>query len=240
MRSTYNNNSSKVARFISYNCKSVKRSVDCIRNLCTKADIIALQETWLYPCDLHFLGTIHPDFAYIGTSAVDTSTGPMRGRPHGGVALLWRKGAFQSVSVISCDSVRLAAIRITTGWNRYVKEVHERARLSFQEWSLHGKPSQGPLYTKMVESRRDFKLKLKWCQNHQEQIKMDMLSTHHLNKNFSKFWKCTKKLSPEPGRSVNVDGLNEPSAIANHFKNIFRVKPPQRHAKGRPEKYKKC
>lgn len=100
-------------KLISYNCKSVKRSAECVRSLCKSADIVALQEHWLLPHDLPFLGTIDKDFGYTGTSAVDTSAGILRGRPYGGVGILWRKDAFQSVSVVECSSVRLTAIRAT-------------------------------------------------------------------------------------------------------------------------------
>lgn len=102
-------------KFISFNCKSVKRSVVDVRRLCQSADIVALQETWLFPHDIPFLGSIHDDFEYTGKSAVDTSTGIIRGRPYGGVAILWRKSAFKSVSVISCDSARITAIKVSLG-----------------------------------------------------------------------------------------------------------------------------
>lgn len=104
---------------ISFNCKNVKRSVECVRRLCRTADVIALQETWLLPHDLSYLGNIDDRFAATGTSAVDTSVGVLRGRPHGGVALLWRKGLFQTVSVIKCNSVRLAGIKVLSNNNRY-------------------------------------------------------------------------------------------------------------------------
>lgn len=85
---------------ITFNCKNVKRSVNCVRSLCKTADIIALQETWLLPHDLTFLGDIDPEFNYTGKSSVDLGTGVLKGRPHGGVAILWRSRAFRSVSVI--------------------------------------------------------------------------------------------------------------------------------------------
>ncbi|CAK1543595.1 unnamed protein product [Leptosia nina] len=72
-------------------------------------------ETWLLPHDLQYLNKIDEDFGCTGTSAVDTSAGILRGRPYGGVALLWRKNAFGSVTVLHCASVRLAAIRVITG-----------------------------------------------------------------------------------------------------------------------------
>lgn len=97
---------------ISFNCKSVTRSVECVRSLCQTADIIALQETWLLPHDVPFLGSIDSEFEYTGKSAVDTGGGILRGRPYGGVALLWRKSLFKSVSVIKCESARISAIKI--------------------------------------------------------------------------------------------------------------------------------
>ncbi|CAG9114776.1 unnamed protein product [Plutella xylostella] len=81
-----------------------KREVSAVYN----ADVIALQETWLWPHDIAYLGTLDHNFAYTGKSAMDTSVGVIKGRPYGGVALLWRKDAFQSVSVISCQ--RLQAV----------------------------------------------------------------------------------------------------------------------------------
>lgn len=104
--------STKLSKVISFNCKNVMRSLECIRRLCKEADIIALQETWLLPHDLPYLGTIDNNFAFTGTSAVDTSMGVLRGRPYGGVAILWRKNAFPCVTVVPCASVRLAAIKV--------------------------------------------------------------------------------------------------------------------------------
>ncbi|XP_063538392.1 uncharacterized protein LOC134747710 [Cydia strobilella] len=111
---------SRTCTFISFNCKSVKRSVDSIRELCAFADIIGIQETWLLPNDIPFLSTIHEDFAYTATSAVDTSAGMLRGRPHGGVALLWRKSLFPSASVVECNNNRICGIQINVGSKRVV------------------------------------------------------------------------------------------------------------------------
>ncbi|XP_072941911.1 uncharacterized protein [Epargyreus clarus] len=94
-----------------FNCKSVKRSVDSVRSLCDTSDVVALQETWLLPHDLPYLCAVHKDFACTGTSAVDTGAGVLRGRPYGGVALLWRKSAFSTVSVVKCNNRRLCAIK---------------------------------------------------------------------------------------------------------------------------------
>ncbi|KAL0850724.1 hypothetical protein ABMA28_006666 [Loxostege sticticalis] len=439
--------------FVSFNCKNVIRSVDCIRRLCDTADIVALQETWLLPHDISFLGTIDDNFAYTGVSAVDTSAGVLRGRPYGGVAILWRKSLLTSVSVIKCSSVRLAAIKIVhkersllvvsvymptdssenipefteclseisaivessgveyvyilgdfnahpgerfgcelinhcteqcwscvdldllpantytfvseahgcrrwldhcivtsaarnsvthvsvvydtfwsdhypvvlkcnidvitpkiahssystndviwgerdssqidkyreychanlrsinfpleltscadrmcsdgrhrqtidelytniiciltesakissksknsnkknkhvIGWNKHVRDAHRYARECLQKWQHYGKPSAGPIYMNMVESRRVFKSKLKWCQNHQQQIKMDIIAEHRASKDFKRFWKATNKLSPKLSLPVSVAGIHEPSEIAKAFQSHFRVESP--------------
>lgn len=99
---------------VSFNCKSVKRSIDGVRQMCAFADIVALQETWLLSHDIPtFLDSIDDNFGSTGTTAVDTSAGLLKGRPYGGVALLWRKSMFPCVSVISCDNPRIAVIKIT-------------------------------------------------------------------------------------------------------------------------------
>lgn len=440
----------KYLKAISFNCKSVTRSVEGIRSLCETADIVALQETWLLPHDTAYIGRIHPDFDYCSKSAVDTGEGLLKGRPFGGVAIMWRKSLFTSVSIVQCNSVRLAAIkaivnnrtflfftvympcdssdnlieftdcmseinaivdssnidnvymlgdfnahpgelffkemidfcseqlwdvadcdylgtnsntftfisdingvhrwldhcivtkaaaksivnvrvlydifwsdhfplellldmgRLTykvsehyrktdrvvwgerqpsqinryskicndklkcvdfpgefqscanhycsipehkllidrlynniictlreaaiatyqgtcrkkkyvTGWNKYVKPLHSAARLCFQLWILHGKPRNGIYYENMLKSKKDFKYKLKWCQDNEQKIKMDILASCHESKNFSKFWKETNKLNPRPGVPANVDGESDAGRVADIFKNHFKV-----------------
>lgn len=101
--------------FVSFNCKSVKRSVDAVKLICQSADLVARQETWLLPQEISYLGQIHQDFEYTGKSTVDTSSELLRCRPYGGVAILWRKCVFESVSVINCVSARLSAVKLSLG-----------------------------------------------------------------------------------------------------------------------------
>ena len=62
-----------------------------IRDLCDSSDIIFLQETWLSDQELPILANIHEDFYGQGISSIDSSGGILQGRPHGGLAILWRK-----------------------------------------------------------------------------------------------------------------------------------------------------
>lgn len=440
--------------FLTYNLKpkSLKRSIDYIRELCFNYDIIALQETWLLPEELGYLHSISDDFACTGTSAVDTTAGILRGRPFGGVAILWRKSAFNAVSVIPCNNPRVCAIeivlketsvlvfnaymptdevcnlveytdclssvsaiidssniescyilgdfnahptgrfyaelldfcrefewncvdtdllglnsntytfvsdahgtrrwldhcvvtkaardsvvnvrviydvfwsdhyplvieclfdkishkqrnvkytenkvvwgersseqiqcytmachdrlrfidfledfrnccdkickqhchrkcidimyndivsvlsesaavsrgstrygrkKVVVGWNRHVGDAYKDARLKYSMWQEVGKPYSGPLFFGMCEARKIFKSRLRWCQTHQEQIKMDILASHHSNRNYRSFWRHTNRMSGRPGLPVSVGGVSEPADIANLFKDKFQVK----------------
>lgn len=438
-------------KLITFNCKGAKRSQQCINNLCSMADIVAIQETWLLSHDIPWLGDIHEEFSYTGKSAVDTSKGILKGRPYGGVGILWRKSVFNVVNLVPCKSDRLIAIKITLankeilifsiymptdanenlieftnclgeivsiidncgietvfmlgdfnahpnqlfavemnnfcdnqswicadmkvlgegsdtytfvsdahgcrrwldhclvteaawssivnvrviqdvywsdhlpvavecnldlikpkkivtsksfnkviwgdrnkkqidmyeqicnsklrlidfpselrscadndcndashkrvidelyrdivksmtvaatlsrdcrearkggyvpGWNQYVRDSHWEARTHFKRWVQEGKPFSGPVWKAMTESRQTFKKNLKCLQNNREQVKMDVLVTHHDNKSFKQFWKQTKKLNPKTSLPVSVEGKVEAVDIANVFKEHFQT-----------------
>ncbi|KAI5636033.1 hypothetical protein NE865_11234 [Phthorimaea operculella] len=61
---------------------------------------------------------IHPDFSAHGISAVDISAGTLKGRPYGGVAVLWRKTLFTNVNIIETGSTRVAAVCINVSSER--------------------------------------------------------------------------------------------------------------------------
>ncbi|XP_022832297.1 uncharacterized protein LOC111360568 [Spodoptera litura] len=442
-------------RFATFNCKNVKRSCDDVRNLCRSCDVVCLQETWLMPHDVPYIGTIDSGFGYTATSAVDTSAGILRGRPHGGTALLWRQSLFRQVTVIQCNNPRICAIKIITGdrpvivmsvylptntsdnlqdftyclsavsaivdeygvesvfvlgdfnanpgelfyselvsicedqswfcidvdmlgldsgtytfisdvhgtsswldhciatraarqavvgvnveydtwwsdhfpviikihlhlinpktstkvssvnkdvvwgvktdeqiclytrectnrlkcidfpsecsncadqlcgdrghrhvldklyadivtalrdaaalagrggarncgggsrlagWSACVGEAHGEARAKFNMWIMCGRPKSGISYKEMRDSRRVFKSRLKWCQKHQDQIKMDALAAKHSNGDFRGFWKSTGRFNARSGLPVSVEGVSDSVAIANLFRDQFTVK----------------
>lgn len=100
---------------ISFNCKSLKRSAAYVRDLCEASDIVLLQETWLLPHDLGSINSIHEEFLGTANSAVDTSQGLLRGRPYGGLAILWRKDRFPNVSVVQCNNTKISALCLHVG-----------------------------------------------------------------------------------------------------------------------------
>lgn len=111
------------------------------------------------------------------------------------------------------------------GWNKYVVSYHREARSRFLAWVEDGKPKNGQTYVDMVESRKLFKQKLRWCQDRQEQIKMDLLASHHSANNSPQFWKDTGKFNQKPGLPVSINGIFDHHLIANAFSKHFKVTP---------------
>ena len=59
------------------------------------------------------------------------------------------------------------------GWNDFVADKHDLARDAFKEWVVHGKPKNNFIFENMKKTRAVFKLALRYCKNHIEQIKAD-------------------------------------------------------------------
>ena len=74
-----------------YNCHGFQSSVNDIRQLCSNHDVILLQETWLMESELPQLSRVDRNFYHKGISSMDTNRTLIRGRPYGGLALLWSK-----------------------------------------------------------------------------------------------------------------------------------------------------
>lgn len=74
----------------SFNCNSLKNSLSEVNMLCNDSDIIFSQETWLAKFEYPSLNNIHNEFIGLGVSTFDSSQSISKGRPDGGVAMLWR------------------------------------------------------------------------------------------------------------------------------------------------------
>ena len=108
-----NQNSSNIRncfKLCSYNCRSVKRSLPEIQQLCEKHDLVVLQEHWLFPD----LSGVHADFLCNGSSAMDVSNKILVGRPYGGTAILYRKSIADHISVVPTSDPRLTAVKMQT------------------------------------------------------------------------------------------------------------------------------
>ena len=100
-------------RLKSYNCRSLKNSLNSIRLICETSDLVFLQETWLAKFELSVLHNIHAEFIGYGVSAFDSKEALLSGRPYGGIAVLFRK-SLQSRITVRTISERVMAADIAT------------------------------------------------------------------------------------------------------------------------------
>jgi exonuclease III len=94
----------------SFNCRSVKSSIDEVYQLCASHSFVFLQEHWLLPNELSMLSAIHPDFIAFSHSSVDLSNGILVGRSFGGTAVLFRKQLASAIRTVPTHDPRITAL----------------------------------------------------------------------------------------------------------------------------------
>lgn len=122
----------------------------------------------------------------------------------------------------NCNSIKRKN-RHLAGWNKHVYQSHQTAREKYLLWTQKGRPSTGRTFEDMRLSRKIFKSRLKWCQNNQEQVQMDILASQRASKDFRRFWRGTNKLNIRPSVSDSIEGERDPQNIANVFRQHFAV-----------------
>ena len=85
----------------SYNCNSIRKKVDIVRQLMNSQDIILLQEIILLNEDTDFIYGICDIFDAIILPSKCPVSECFEGRPSGGLAILWRKSLNISVNLVT-------------------------------------------------------------------------------------------------------------------------------------------
>jgi len=113
------------------------------------------------------------------------------------------------------------------GWNDLVQEKHDLARQSYIEWVRSGRPHDNVLLPRMRRTRAAFKLALRYCRAHEEQLRADAYAAN-LNANDSKkFWKQVQKDGCNKVKkfAVSVNGAVGDDNIAamwkTHFESVY-------------------
>jgi hypothetical protein len=104
-----------VIRVASFNCKNIHTCGNDLKQLFDQNDIIMLQETWLYEFELTTLASLHSEFYAKGITAIDHETDIHVGRPHGGLAILWRKSISKFCKIIEYNDNRLLGLELNSG-----------------------------------------------------------------------------------------------------------------------------
>ena len=98
----------------SFNCKNVKSSLPELYALCNMSDLVLLQETWLSHSEVNLLQNLHDEF-YADAISSFRDDALLVGRPHGGLAILWRKKLAHHLKVEKYDDPRILGINLCSG-----------------------------------------------------------------------------------------------------------------------------
>jgi len=93
------------------------------------------------------------------------------------------------------------------GSNTFVKEKHDDTRQAYFFWLENGKPRFGVLFDDMQKSQAKFKLALRYCREHVDEMKADACANAVFDKDAKRFWHEVYKLS-------NVKATTNVSTIA--------------------------
>jgi len=101
-----------------YNMHGYNTGVSYLKQLCMQNDIIFIQEHWLLNSQLSRFNSIDQDFMFSGKSAMNErmSTQLIRGRPFGGVGVLYRRSLGSIITYYGCsDDSRVVVIKLENG-----------------------------------------------------------------------------------------------------------------------------
>lgn len=97
-----------MVKIASYNCNSVRKNSENVKNVLNANDIVCLQELLLSKSDLPVLNDFNENFNHIAFVEDRESQGINEGRPSRGVAIFWRKCFTSDVTPILIDDRMIA------------------------------------------------------------------------------------------------------------------------------------
>ena len=86
-----------------------------MKDLCDRAHIVALQETWLHQDEVAITDHIHENYVSYSISSMDETKELRCGRPYGGLTWLWHKGLSKYVDIVDTQDTRIAGLRYRKG-----------------------------------------------------------------------------------------------------------------------------
>ena len=82
-------------------------------------DLVALQETWLFPWDLAVPSTLDIDENSFSLSSIDVTNGIKAGRPYGGITFIWHSDFGFNIQVKRYESDKILGLSVTIKVCRY-------------------------------------------------------------------------------------------------------------------------
>ena len=100
-------------RIASFNCYGLGSSRKYVAALVKHYDLVALQETWLFPLDLAVPSTQLIDVNSFSLSSIDVTNGMKAGRPYGGITFIWHRNFGCNIQVKRYESDRILGLSVT-------------------------------------------------------------------------------------------------------------------------------
>ena len=127
-------------RFASYNCKGFKnRNYDYLIDLFKEFDLQFLQETWLHAFQENLISQILIDSNFYHVSGMSSSDISKKGRPHGGVAIIYHSSLQIQLFPIVANSNRICASKVVISEHNFLlmsvyMPVNDGSSVNIQEF----------------------------------------------------------------------------------------------------------
>jgi len=104
-----------------------------------------------------------------------------------------------------------------------VQDKHDLARHAFLEWVWSGRPHDNVLLPRMRRTRAAFKLALRYCRAHEQQMRADAYALSLDANDSNKFWKQIQKdnCNKVTKFAASVNGATGDDNIASMWKSYF-------------------
>lgn len=138
------------------------------------------------------------------------------------------------INCIKCSTERIIPIKTVCnkqfnvpGWNDFVQDKYDLSREAFLEWVSCSRPRSGVVFTRMTRARASFKLALRYCRQHETQMRADACAKALDLKDAKRFWNNVKKVNCDKATMYAnyVNGASGDENIAymwmEHFKSVY-------------------
>jgi exonuclease III len=105
----------KTFNIVTFNCKHFKSrgpKFDFVQSLMKNNDILLLQEHCLFKGCIDKLKNLDTNVDVIGKSSMDESI-TLEGRPHGGVAIVYKSNLKCQIDEVECNNIRLCGVTVS-------------------------------------------------------------------------------------------------------------------------------
>lgn len=111
------------------------------------------------------------------------------------------------------------------GWNDFVQEKYDASREAFLTWVYSGRPHSGVVFTRMSRSRASFKLALRYCRQHEDQLRADACAKSLNLRDSKSFWNNVKKVNCDKATKYAncVGGISGDENIASLWRDHFNT-----------------